>query len=321
MSFFVIYLLNPDELFHPPTPLHRVYSHVAKGAGVQWFMKRDDLIHPQISGNKWRKLKYNFLYATQQGYARLITFGGAYSNHLYAVAAAGKRWGLETVGIVRGEKPEKISPTLQFAESCGMQLEFWPREDYRLKEKAVAFQEIQDNYTPFYLIPEGGSNALAVKGCAEIVTELTEPFDYLCVACGTGGTLAGLIAGSAGQGHIIGFAALKGGGGLTEDVQQLLTNYYIQEKSTEAVRVLPSNWHMETAYHFGGYAHYTTDLLQFIQRFEKENGFQIEQVYTAKMLWGIEDLLQKGFFQAGQTIVTVHTGGLQGRLPKLNMPV
>ncbi len=313
--------LNRTDLFQNPTLLQRVHSRAAQEAQVQWFIKRDDLIHPQISGNKWRKLIYNFLNAVDKGYTRLLTFGGAYSNHLYAVAAAGKRAGVQTIGIVRGERPTSLSPTLQFAESCGMHLEFWSREAYALKDQSPVFQEIESRYAPFYLIPEGGSNALAVKGCTEIVAELTQPFDYLCCACGTGGTLAGLIAGAAGQGQVLGFSALKGGEFLVEEVRQLLNAYYLYEYPSETGVSVPENWHIETGYHFGGYAKHTPDLLNFIRRFERENAFLIEQVYTAKMLWGIEDLLRKDFFQPSKTIVSIHTGGLQGRLPELDMPI
>jgi 1-aminocyclopropane-1-carboxylate deaminase len=294
-----------------PTPLQLIQSEAANTAGVQWLIKRDDLIHPQISGNKWRKLKYNLQLAQNQGLCTLVTFGGAYSNHLYAVAATGKLMGFQTVGIIRGERSPTLSSTLQFAESCGMQLEFWSRQAYAYKEEASDFQHIQQKYNPFYLIPEGGSNGLAVQGCAEIVKEITAPFDYLTCPCGTGATVAGLITGSNNRGTVIGFAALKGGGFLQQEVEELLANYYVLKNENHPV---PENWRIETDYHFGGYAKYTPGLLDFIRRFESENPFLIEQVYTAKMLFGVEDLLRQGAFRRGETIISVHTGGLQGRL-------
>ncbi len=294
-----------------PTPLQPIRSSIATGAGVQWLIKRDDLIHPQVSGNKWRKLKYNLMHAQKCGFRTLVTFGGAFSNHLHATAAAGQLFGFETVGIVRGERPGVLSPTLQFAESCGMQLEFWPREAYRHKETSGLFGEIEKKHAPFHLIPEGGSNGWAVRGCAEIVAELAMPFDCLTCATGTGGTLAGLIAGAAGRGSVIGFSALKGGGFLAGEAQRLLAEYYVSERANPAVH---DNWHIETEYHFGGYARHTPGLRAFMHGFERENGFLIEQVYTAKMLFGVEDLMRKGLFRRGATVVSLHTGGLQGRL-------
>lgn len=298
-----------------PTPLQRIQSEAANAAGVQWLIKRDDLIHPQISGNKWRKLKYNLQLAQNQGLRTLVTFGGAYSNHLYALAATGKWMGFQTVGIVRGERSPTPSSTLQFAESCGMQLEFWSRQAYAQKEEASDFQHIQQKYNPFYLIPEGGSNRLSVQGCAEIVEEITEPFDYLTCPCGTGATVAGLIAGCNNRGTVIGFAALKGSDFLQQEVEELLAKYYVLKNENQPV---PQNWRIETDYHFGGYAKYTPELLDFIRRFESENPFLIEQVYTAKMLFGVEDLLRQGGFRRGETIISVHTGGLQGRLTLLD---
>ncbi len=304
-------------MIHTPTPVQEIKSAVAEKAGIRWLIKRDDLIHPQISGNKWRKLKYNLQQAQNQGIHTLVTFGGAYSNHLYAVAAAGKLMGFETVGIVRGDQSATLSSTLQFAQSCGMQLEFWSRQAYSEKEKAFNFQTIQQKYDSFYLLPEGGSNALAVKGCTEIIEEIEVPFDYLLCACGTGCTLAGLIAGSQGKGHILGFAALKRGDFLQTEIENLLQKYYDWNGQNLPV---PKNWSLQTDYHFGGYAKHTPELLAFIQRFEEENAFQIEQVYTAKMLFGTEDLIRQGAFKRGEILISLHTGGLQGRLPLLDVP-
>ena len=296
-----------EKRINETTPVQPVCSPVADAAGVRWLVKRDDLIHPQISGNKWRKLKYNLKAARHGGFGTLATFGGAFSNHLYAVAAAGRLFGFKTVGIVRGERAANPSPTLQFAESCGMELVFWSREAYRSKENAPDFADVANRHAPFYLIPEGGTNELAVCGCAEIVAEISEPFDHITCACGTGGTLAGLIAGCDGCGQVIGFSTLKGGEFLVAEVEKLLENHYAANDETKQP---PKNWHIRTEYHFGGYAKHTPALLDFMQRFEQKNGFLIEQVYTAKMFYGIEELMRQGYFRRGETVISLHTGGL-----------
>jgi 1-aminocyclopropane-1-carboxylate deaminase/D-cysteine desulfhydrase-like pyridoxal-dependent ACC family enzyme len=301
-----------------PTPLVRLRSGAADRAGVALYLKRDDLIHPQISGNKWRKLKYNLLEAHRQGHRTLLTFGGAYSNHLYAVAAAGHEFGFRTVGLVRGEETLPLNPTLAFARSCGMTLAYVPRERYRHKTDAAWLESLRERYGDFYLLPEGGSNALAVRGVAELVTEIGLPWTYLCCPCGTGGTLAGLVAGAAGRGQVVGFSALKGGGFLRQEVGQLLQAY---EDATAQPVTAPANWQVQTEYHFGGYGRVQPVLLDFIRRFEGENGIAIEQVYTAKMLYGIEDRLNGGGFARGAAVVALHTGGLQGRLPELGQNV
>jgi 1-aminocyclopropane-1-carboxylate deaminase/D-cysteine desulfhydrase-like pyridoxal-dependent ACC family enzyme len=296
----------------PPTPLQQIRSKAADGANVALYLKRDDLIHPQISGNKWRKLKYNLIEAHRQGQSTLMTFGGAYSSHVYAVAAAGREFGFRTVGVVRGEETLPLNPTLQFATEWGMKLHYLSREEYRHKTDAHLVGTLKEKYGNFYLLPEGGSNGLAVKGVAEGVDEINIPWQYLCCAAGTGGTLAGLVAGAGGKGQVIGFSALKGGGFLSDEARRLLGEY---SSVTGAAYVEPHNLYIQTDYHFGGYGRTTPELLQYIRHFESENGLQIEQVYTGKMLYGIEDLLRNGFFPAGSTVVAVHTGGLQGRMP------
>ncbi len=297
------------------TPVVRLRSRAADRAGVGLYLKRDDLIGPQISGNKWRKLKYNLLEAHRQGHHTLLSFGGAYSNHLYAVAAAGRAFGFRTVGLVRGEEISPLNPTLTFARECGMTLQYVPRTQYRDKASAGWLESLRERYGDFYLLPEGGSNALAVQGVAELVAEVDLSWTYLCCPCGTGGTLAGLVAGAAGRGRLIGFSALKGGDFLRQEAGQLLRNY---EGLTGISVTMHTNWQVQTAYHFGGYARVQPALLAFIRRFEEENGIALEQVYTGKMLYGIEDLLDTGFFGRGTAVVALHTGGLQGRLPELD---
>ncbi|MCF2487186.1 1-aminocyclopropane-1-carboxylate deaminase/D-cysteine desulfhydrase [Dyadobacter sp. CY347] len=288
-----------------PTPIQRLSNFITESAGVELYMKRDDLIHPTVSGNKWRKLKYNLLEAQTQGYHRIITFGGAFSNHLYATAAAGKVLGFETVGIVRGEElSEKLSPTLTFCKEQGMQLHFVSRSEYRLRNSDDYLQEIAATFGQPFIIPEGGTSALALKGVAEMVPEVNLQLNrapgYFAVAAGTGGTAAGLLSAGA---NVLAFSALKGGEFLKQDINNLLNDYHS-----------PGRLQLLTDYHFGGYAKWNQELIEFMNGVQQEFGIRLEQVYTAKMVFGLFDLINKGHFQKGTTIVAVHTGGLQGLL-------
>jgi 1-aminocyclopropane-1-carboxylate deaminase/D-cysteine desulfhydrase-like pyridoxal-dependent ACC family enzyme len=296
-----------------PSPIQPICLDAAQELNIQVYLKREDLIHPLLPGNKWRKLKYNLEEAHTQEKQTILTFGGAYSNHIYSVAAAGKLFGFHTIGLIRGEAITPLNATLSFAKNCGMELHYVDRATYRHKEDFAYQEGLRQKYGDFYLIPEGGSNALAVKGCAEIPEEIHEPYDYLCCPCGTGGTLAGLVAGAAGYGKIMGFAALKGGAFLAAEVQQLLASYtQLRGKTCDF-----HNYQIQTDYHFGGYAKVKPALLDFIRKFEQANSILLEQVYTGKMLFGIEDLIKKGFFASGTKIIALHTGGLQGRTDKL----
>lgn len=289
-----------------PSPVEKIDLALFRAKGVNVLMKRDDLIHPFISGNKWRKLKYNLMYAKQQGFKTLLTFGGAYSNHIYATAAAGKQFGFHTIGIIRGEEVLPLNPTLEFSKSQGMTLRYVDRQQYRNKEQQSFIDSLKEKFGEFYLIPEGGSNHLAVKGCAEIVVELQQEnvdFDMICSACGTGGTLAGLVSSLSPRQRAMGFAALKGAAFLQQEVEGLLS---------DSCYVNNGNWSIELDYHFNGYASITYELVKFMEWFTQETGVQLDPVYTGKMLYGLCDLVEKGAFQFGETIVVLHTGGLQG---------
>lgn len=288
-----------------PTPLQPLVDDTTERAGVRLFIKRDDLIHPMVSGNKWRKLKYILQDAQTRGFKTLLTFGGAWSNHLYATAAAGNALGLETIGIVRGEEyQEKMTGTLQFCAAQGMALYFISRTDYRLKSEPDFLEFLNIQFDNPYLIPEGGSTALALPGVSELVTEVEvqlgcKPY-YYALAAGTGGTAAGILATSA---KTLAFSALKNGGFLRKEILDLAK----QEDVEQYLQLI-------TDYHFGGYAKTKPKLLQFIQQFEQNHSILLEHVYTGKMLYGLYDLMEKGFFRKGTTIVAIHTGGLQGRL-------
>ena len=270
---------------------------------ISLFIKREDLNHPFISGNKWHKLKYNLQEAQKQGKNTLLTFGGAYSNHIYAVAAAGKIFNFKTIGVIRGEEHLPLNPTISFAQDKGMQIYYLDRSSYRKKNSAEIINHLQNKFGDFYLLPEGGTNELAVKGCSEIINRVDIEFDFICCPCGTGGTLAGLISGLNGKKFALGFAVLKGASFLKENVTAL-----IQSTNVNVFH----NWDINLDYHFGGYAKVDERLLDFVHKFSTHTKIPIEPIYTGKMLFGIYDLATKGFFKEGNRIFAIHTGGLQG---------
>ena len=295
-------MLDYSEL-HLPSPIQPLSSGFLEQYGIQLSIKRDDLIHPVIQGNKWRKLKHNLIHARVEKHHTLLSFGGAYSNHIHALAAAGQIFGFNTIGIIRGEPQELLNPTLQDVSDRGMQLAYLSRTDYRHKTSAEILQKLHQRYGDFYLIPEGGNNELAVKGAAEIIDELDQDFDLICAACGTGATLAGLITGLNNRSQLLGFAALKGADFLYDDIARLLQN---------TVNRRYDNWTLNLDYHFGGFAKTRPELFDFITRFQQEYGITLEPVYTGKMFYGLFDLIAKGHFKPGSRILAIHSGGLQG---------
>ena len=266
------------------------------------------MVHPQISGNKFFKLKYNFLEAQKLGFKKLLTFGGAYSNHIAATAFAAHQFGFESVGIIRGEElaNRPFNQTLQTAQNFGMKLNFVSREQYRLKQQANNLNQLQLKFPEHYIIPEGGTNTLAIQGCQEILTMQDKSiYDLICCSVGTGGTIAGLIEYSNDHQHILGFSALKGQF-LNDEVAQLLSPKNNHKK-----------WNITDQYCHGGYAKKTPELLQFIQNFEHQYGIPLEHIYTAKMLYGIFDMIDQGHIPVNQKVLVIHTGGLQGRVNRL----
>ncbi len=294
-------------MLNQPSPLQLIEDELLTKRGIRLFVKRDDLIHPQVSGNKWRKLKYNLQAAQQQQQKRLLTFGGAYSNHIAATAAAGKMFGFETIGVIRGELVKPLNPTLHLAQQQGMQLVFVGRKEYR-QEKELIATGLQDELGRCYVIPEGGSNTLAVKGCAEIVAEVREQLDgvpdYFCVSSGTGGTAAGLVVGLARMCILKVFPALKGDF-IKDEINSLIW---------ESVEKKYENWQLVTDYHFGGYTKWNQELIDFINIFYDKFRLQLDPIYTGKLFYGIWNEIEKGNFKDGSTIVVIHTGGLQGIL-------
>ncbi|MDD3005311.1 pyridoxal-phosphate dependent enzyme [Flavobacterium sp.] len=283
---------------------------------IEVFIKREDMIHPFVSGNKFRKLKYNLIEAKKQGFKVLLTFGGAFSNHIAAVSAAGRLEGFETIGIIRGEElGDKIpeNPTLSFAQQNGMQLEFVSRTQYREKKDEKFIKSLEEKFGQFYLIPEGGTNDLAVQGCMEILTDGDEKFNYIACAVGTGGTISGIIKSSSNFQKVLGFPALKG-----DFLQNEIRNFVTQ-----------SNWEIITGYEFGGYGKITSELIQFMNDFHRSTQILLDPIYTAKMVFGVRDLIKKGYFPHNSRVLLIHTGGIQGidgvnkileknKLPKIN---
>ena len=266
---------------------------------VRLLLKRDDLINPEIPGNKWRKLRYNLEAAQRDGHETLLTFGGAYSNHIRATSAAGHYFGFRTIGVIRGEPHEPLNPVLACAVEQGMTLTYVDRTTYRRKHEPDIVQRLHDEFGEFYLLPEGGSNALALPGCAEIPEEITEHFTAICCPVGTGGTLAGVAAGLQADQEAIGFSALKGGGFLNNDVRELQEQIYGQERG---------RWRIVLDYHFGGYAKQKLELIAFIDDFAEKHGLRLDRIYGAKMMYGIFDLVERGRFAKGSVIVAIITG-------------
>lgn len=289
------------------------YPAINLPKNIKLAIKREDLLHPHISGNKFRKLKYNILEAKKEGKELLLTFGGAFSNHIAATAAAGKEYGLKTIGIIRGEElANKISdnPTLAFANECGMEFKFISREEYRDKTIPDCIAKLRQEFGDFYLVPEGGTNSFAVKGCEEILTEEDAVFTHITCAVGTGGTISGLINTAKSHQKVLGFPALKAD--LSDDIRK-----FAKEE----------NWELMPDYHFGGYAKVNEQLIVFINDFFEKTGVPLDPVYTGKALFGVMDLIDRDFFPENSNILFIHTGGLQGiagmnkELSKKGLPI
>lgn len=289
---------------HQGSPVQEVIDPELKDRGIRLLIKRDDLIHEHISGNKWRKLKYNLREAAELSHHTLLTFGGAYSNHIAATAFAAQKAGLSSIGVIRGED-DNTNPTLKFAREQGMQLHFVSREAYRIKTDDDFIDELEEQFGRFFLVPEGGANGLGVRGCAEILPEIEDDFDVVCCAAGTGTTLAGLALTLKENQKLLGFPALKGGEFLNEEIEKLIMESRLRPP-------LAINRQLITDYHFGGYAKLKPELLDFIQGFTERTGIPLDPIYTGKMMFGIYDMVEKGNFIAGTTVLAVHTGGLQG---------
>ncbi|MFZ1750151.1 MAG: pyridoxal-phosphate dependent enzyme [Saprospiraceae bacterium] len=293
-----------NELFEAkiPSPIQEINLPLLNEKNISLFIKRDDLIHPLVSGNKWRKLKYNIAFAKSESFETIVTFGGAFSNHIYAVAAACHGVGVKSVGFIRGDI-DPYNPTLQFCTKMGMHLCPMRRLEFRLKEKSADVISILGQYPNAYVLPEGGTNELAIKGVSEMVQEIGtqdyEIFDFMVLAGGTGGTAAGLLHSDKLKSKILVFSALKSDF-LKDQIVQLA-------KEKNKVKLF-----VNTDYHFGGYAKYNQELLSFISKFRMDTNIPLDHVYTGKAMFGLLDLIAKDYFTVDTKILFVHTGGLQG---------
>ncbi|MGW0872365.1 1-aminocyclopropane-1-carboxylate deaminase/D-cysteine desulfhydrase [Streptomyces sp. NPDC002740] len=284
---------------HLPSPLQEVSDERFGRHGVRLLLKRDDLIHPELVGNKWRKLAPNLERAAGR---TLLTFGGAYSNHLRATAAAGRLLGLPTVGVVRGNElaGRPLNPSLARCAADGMRLHFVDRSTYRRKTEPDVLGELLDavGARDAYVVPEGGSNAAAVRGCRALGEELRGRTDVVALACGTGGTLAGLAAGLAPGQRALGIPVLRGGF-LGDGIRAL------QEEAFGGRR---GEWRLDERFHFGGYARLTPELETFAADFERRHAVPVERLYVAKSLYGLVVLAEEGAFPRGTTVTAVLTG-------------
>ncbi len=306
-----LFLQKILHLFHSCTHNQNI---PIQDTSLKIVIKREDLIHPFISGNKYRKLKLNVKRAKEINSKSLLTFGGAFSNHIAAVALAGREYGFHTIGVIRGDElkfKKDLNPTLEFAKTCGMRFKFISREDYKRKTDSDFIKNLKDEFDDIYLIPEGGTNDLAVRGCEEILQPDDSQFDYICCAVGTGGTISGIINASKSHQKILGFPALKGDF-LKQDIRKFATQ---------------ENWELVKDYHFGGYGKIKPELITFINTFKRDYNIPLDPIYTGKMMFGIFDLIENGFFPKNSKILVIHTGGLQGiagmnlKLKRKNWPL
>jgi len=293
-------------MFKLPSPIQQVELGILSEKGVELWVKRDDLIHPEVSGNKWRKLKFSFEKSKREQLSPIISFGGAFSNHLAALAAAGKLFNFPTIGLVRGEESSQNNPTLKAAKEKGMELRFVSRSQYR--EKDILIKELKKEFRNALIIPEGGADVLGVLGCTEILKEVNEHFDVICAACGTGTTLAGLALSASDDQNVLGFTAMKQGLQLVDRVDELM------DRTIKAGfdRIHTHPYELATAYHFDGFAKVNDELVEFMRNFTKLNGFYLDPVYTAKMFFGLFDMIERDMFPPGTKILVIHSGGLQG---------
>ena len=284
-----------------PTKTIKINSNLFDKKEVELFIKRDDLIDKIISGNKWRKLKYNLKYAKEEGYDSVLSFGGDHSNHLHALSYAANQTGFQSIGVVRGEKKSLLTPTLTFCMEQNMQLFYLERSKYRVEKYSKdTLLKLKKKFGSFYMIPEGGNNQLGIKGCQEIIREVTTPFDFLCCPVGTGCTASGLIQSISKEQKFIGFCAFN----------------KVHEQKNNIIRSFNSklydNWELISENHFGGFAKINTNLIKFVRQFYLEYQIELDLIYMGKLFYSLFNLIRRGFFPKKTKILVIHTGGIQG---------
>jgi 1-aminocyclopropane-1-carboxylate deaminase len=285
------------------TPIQELKHPLCEAADVKVLIKREDLNHPEVSGNKWWKLKYNLEEAQRHGYNTILTFGGAYSNHIYATAAAAAECKFKSIGIIRGEELSKSNPTLDFAASKGMQFEVISREAYRMKDDENFLSTLRAKYPMAYIIPEGGTNEFALRGVREFTNDILNKieFNYLILPVGTGGTISGIMQRLNNGRKILGTSVLRNGGFLQEDIKALI--------GSEPVNC---HWEILTDFHYGGYGKVTEQLMQLILDMRDNHHLPLDPIYTGKAMGAMLSKIQEGYFPKGSMILFLHTGGLQG---------
>lgn len=302
------------ENLHHYADLQRIEDPVLASKSITLDVLRLDKFVPELSGNKYFKLKNNIIQAKLLGRKQLLSFGGAFSNHIHALALAGKSFGIKTIGLIRGEEHSSLNETLSEAKNAGMDLKYLSRTEYRLRNNAIYLAELQREYPDALIIPEGGSNRFGVEGCKEIVEHINhhigDDFDVIVVPCGTAATLAGIVA-ATGNKKVCGIAVLKNADYLENEVRQFHAEIGFTSKE--------QNWTLFNDYHFGGYAKINSQLIDFIDKFESIHNIKLEPVYSGKMFYGLYDLLNGSIERLVPRhsnkplrVVAVHTGGLQG---------
>ena len=283
-----------------------VIANTLLGADVK--VLRLDKIDEIGSGNKYFKLKYNLEAARKAGCRRLISFGGAYSNHIHALALLGQQQGFETIGLIRGEKCDPLNATLADSVAAGMQLYYLNREDYRRRYDPIYLEALKSKFKDCFWIPEGGANVLGVRGCMDIAHYIEPDRQLVILPCATASTMAGLAAACPNQ-QVLGISVLKNALDLCEQasahLEALVEAGYIQQQ--------PANWSVAHEYHCGGYAKVNRDLIEFIKWFETQSDISVEPVYSGKMFYALYQLLLSGQIDPSTKIAAIHTGGMQGR--------
>lgn len=298
-----------ESVFRIPSPEEKHDFPELLNKGIELFIKRDDLIHPEISGNKWRKLKWNVENAIRSGKHAILTFGGAHSNHIAATAAAANLFALKSIGIIRGEDVDLSNPTLKQAKNYGMHIHPITRTEFRRIEDRDYMEELRHKFGPIYIIPQGGSNYYGVQGCTEIISELGQDYDRIFLAVGTATTLSGMAIANRNSAKIYGVCALKGGDFLRETVTSFVKKAFNDSETEEAIL---SNIELLTNYHFGGYAKSRPDLLQFMRNFYAKTNVKLEPIYTGKAAFALFDMADKLQLKNREKWLLVHSGGLQG---------